>query len=327
MTRTGIITNIPVSYRHPKRVCMEFRSKVPSHLAGLILVEYLARRFTYHSEASWREHVAAGRVRVNGGAAAPEQMVDVQDLVSYIPEPFDEPEADTNYRVVYEDEWLMGVAKPGNLLVHRAGNAFTRNLIHLVRTGEHGPAVPDAVAVNRLDRETSGVVLLARRPSDTHAFTKALRADGAAKRYTAVVQCETPPAIGSIVAPIGKDPHAGAESYRHAVLSEGGKHAVTRVLGCDRLSRSYAVLDLQAVTGRTHQVRLHCAHVGCPVIGDRLYGVNRGTAAACLPRQALHCREMTFEHPFLKHAVTVAAPLADDLVGLVERLRQEDAGQ
>lgn len=301
---------------------MIFRSRVPHQSSGLSLVEYLARRFTYHSPAQWHGLVSAGRLAVNGQPVAADVAVAAGDEVAYTPEPFDEPEADLSFDVVFEDEWFLAIDKPGNLLVHRAGRSFTNNLVYQIRAGSRTAAFPNAAAVNRLDRETSGLVIIAKESSQCGAFAAALRSAQAHKEYLAVVHAGHGLRQGEINAPIGPDPSASMQ-YRHAVLEQGGKQALTLVLQVRPLGDRFALARLEPVTGRTHQLRLHCAHVGCPIVGDRLYGIDgeaKRDCAGLIGRQALHCAGMRFSHPFITRPVALSAPLPDDLTALLKRL-------
>ncbi|MBD3243129.1 MAG: hypothetical protein GF331_21235 [Chitinivibrionales bacterium] len=305
---------------------MVFRSRVPHQSAGLALVEYLARRFTYHAPDEWRRLVAAGRVTVNGVQVAPDTAVGPGDEVAYTPEPFEEPPADLSFEVVYEDQWFLAVNKPGDLLVHRAGRSFTHNLVYQVRAGTRTPAFPRAAASNRLDRETSGLVIVAKDSSYCGALATALRGADAHKEYLAVVHGGRQLEPGLIEVPVGRDPGSPMH-YRHAVLREGGKDAVTRVVEVHPLGARHALLRLEAVTGRTHQLRLHCAHVGCPIVGDRLYGAGdgdeRGTSGL-IARHALHCARMRFRHPSTGSSIELVAPLPADFRALVAALRDQD---
>jgi len=294
---------------------MRFRSTVPPQSAGLSLSRYLARRFTYHSEQEWIGHIVEGRVLVSGGRAPAERAVAAGEEVTYDAAPFEEPEADLAFTVVYEDERLIGVDKPGNLLVHRAGKAFTRNLVYQIRSGASGPAWPEAAAANRLDRETSGVVILVKRSGDVRRVTMALAAESAEKRYVAVVAGQFDPQRREIDAPIGRDP-ASPLAYRHAVRPDG-KPARTRVLSVEH-REGYSIVRLAPVTGRTHQIRLHCASVGCPIVGDRLYG--RPGDRELLARQALHCERIAFTHPWTRQPCVIEAPVPEDMLGLIRRL-------
>jgi 23S rRNA pseudouridine1911/1915/1917 synthase len=303
---------------------MQFRCTVPRQFGGMPLEAYLAQRFTYQTLPQWREIVAQGRVRVGGAVAAGGATVAGGAEICYEPEEFEEPAADLNYRVVYEDDWLLGIDKPGDLLVHRAGKSFTNNLVTQIREGK-GPLCPDAAAVNRLDRETSGIVLVARRAAHMAAFASALHRDDARKEYVAIVNGRFDQSLKEIDAPIGRE-GSGAESYRHGVVA-GGKSAITRVLRVRHLGDSHSLVRLSLVTGRTHQVRVHCAHVGCPVVGDRLYGASSAAGAqrgalreGLIARQALHCERVDLWHPFLKQTITIHAPIPADMESVLQKL-------
>ena len=307
---------------------MRFHSRVPHDRAGRSLVHYLAARFTYHDTARWTELIECQRVLLNGRPCRPDSVVRAGDDVAYLPEPFTEPPANTAFRIVYQDEWIVGVDKPSNLLVHRAGRSFTSNLIYLLRNGEQGKAWPNATAVNRLDRLTSGVVIIATRGEHCIAFADALQSKDARKEYCAIVYGLFDPACESIDAPIGKDPQSPL-AYRHAIRNEGGKNALTHIIGVEHLAGRFSIVRLMPVTGRTHQLRLHCAHVGHPVVGDPLYAPDHTEAPSpsagdTVPfgRQALHCERVALKHPFLDKRVTIEAPVPDDMRALVRELRQ-----
>jgi len=301
---------------------------VPHDRVGVRLASYLTARFTYHDSERWTALIGDGRVLLNGRVTRPDSIVEPGDDVTYIPEPFDEPPADTGFRIVYQDDWMLGIDKPANLLVHRAGRSFTNNLVYLLRHGGPGRCWPQATAVNRLDRLTSGLVLAATRAEYTRAIAGALQAGEARKEYCAVVHGRFDPACTQIDAPIGKDPDSPL-SYRHAVLSTGGKSATTRVAGVEHLSADASIVRLVPLTGRTHQLRLHCAYVGHPIIGDPLYGCHRkqegasgAEPEAALDRQALHCASVTIRHPFSGTLITITAPLPSDMGELIDTLRR-----
>ena len=135
---------------------MIFSSVVPPAFRnGSALVDYLAGRFTYYCSDEWRTRIAAGAVSCNGRTACVDDTVSAGDTISYDAGEFEEPAADLSYRVIYEDEWLLGVNKPGNLLVHRAGKSFRNNLIYQLRYA-YVPPYPGAHIVHRLDRENVG---------------------------------------------------------------------------------------------------------------------------------------------------------------------------
>jgi RluA family pseudouridine synthase len=297
---------------------MKFSSTVPAQQAGVSLCSYLAQRFTYHSTEAWTKLVEEGRVLLNGRRCSAHTRVSASDTVSYEPYDFTEPPADLGFTVLHEDAWILAVDKPGNLLVHRAGTSFSSNVVALVRAGKGCAAAPEAAAVNRLDRQTSGVVLLAKHRAAAGKLSALFRAGTVEKMYAAVVHNRPRAGVEVIDAPVGRDTESGV-SYRFRVDPVNGKPAVTRIIDVQPLGTDYAVVKLQPLTGRTHQLRLHCAHIGCPIVGDRLYGA--GAGASPINRHALHCLSLSFEHPFLGSRVDIEAPVPPDMRALVEALR------
>jgi len=295
-----------------------------------MLVEYLAGRFTYHSLAAWEREIAQNRILVNGRHVAPTHALSRGDTVAYTPEAFEEPAANLAITLLYEDPWILAVDKPPCLLVHRAGRAFTRNLVYLVRMGMGVPPAAAAVAVNRLDRETSGVVLMAKDPGQARLWSAALSSEQAVKQYTAVVHGVFPPGWRLIDAPIGKEQPASRESYRHAVRP-GGKEARTEVVSAEPIGPGYSLVTVRLLTGRTHQARLHCAFAGCPVVGDRLYGGSldrvENNGAGLIARHALHCGLLHLIHPHTRQALTIESPLPADMAQLVQRIKRSTSTQ
>ena len=145
--------------------------------------------------------IAAGAVSCNGRTACIDDTVSAGDTISYDAGEFEEPAADLSYRVIYEDEWLLGVDKPGNLLVHRAGKSFRNNLIYQLRYA-YVPPYPGAHIVHRLDRETSGVVCVAKSAAIKAALGREFSAGRVVKVYYAVVRGM--PEVREIDFPIGK---------------------------------------------------------------------------------------------------------------------------
>ena len=141
---------------------MKFTSIVPCSISSSTpLISYLAQRFTYHTHQVWIDLVSNGQIAVDGRIATVSDSIYPGATISYDPGEFEEPPANLDYAVIYEDEWFIGIAKPGNLLVHRAGKSFRNNLIFQLRHN-HVPPYSDAHSVHRLDRDTSGIVMVAK---------------------------------------------------------------------------------------------------------------------------------------------------------------------
>ena len=294
---------------------MIFSSVVPAGTEkNTALPDYLARRFTYHGRDEWAGIIGAGKITVNGRAARAGDMPAPGDVVAYDAGEFEEPAADLAYRICYEDEWIIGVDKPGNLLVHRAGRSVRNNCIYQLRH-VHAPPYPEAHAVHRLDRETSGVLCVVKTASVRAALARQFAEGKVDKKYVAVVRGM--PQTGTIALPIGKPIFSGV-SCMHGVMA-GGKPAMTEIIERRPLGAEHALVTARPLTGRTHQIRVHLAVAGAPIVGVRLYGVERGV----FPRQALHCASLSFVHPVTGKTCRMEAPLPADLHALIERLSGE----
>jgi RluA family pseudouridine synthase len=267
---------------------------------------------------------------VNNKSAVPDTDLKNGDIVSYEVGDISEPEADLSYNIVYEDDWIVGVNKPGNLLVHKAGASITRNLVFLLRHTSKNPAYAGINSVNRLDRETSGIVLFSKNPDCLRRLHRDFASGNVDKQYVAVVHNAPAEKVMRLELPIGPDVQSSVK-YKFCVDRENGKDAVTLVetvaAGSD-----HALLAVRPLTGRTHQIRVHLAAIGCPVVGDKLYGMSeqkyltwrndpaRSAGSLEFDRQALHCGELSFVHPRTGAATTIRAPLPEDMQRLIETL-------
>lgn len=300
---------------------MIFTSEVPTGAAkGLSLAGYLAHRFTYHDRPTWESLILQGKVSLNGAVVSPSDAVVPGDVIAYDAGDFEEPPADLDYRIVHDDQWLLGIDKPGNLLVHRAGRSFRNNLIYQLRV-VHAPPYPECHSIHRLDRETSGIVLVAKTAASQAAFGRILAAGGIHKEYCAIVVGNLQPQV--IDLPIGIL-QGSAITYKYAVTQKG-KNAVTRIVAATPLGNGMSIATIEPVTGRTHQIRVHCAAVGCPIVGDKLYGMSEGAYLSWradagsgrqtmrLERQALHCAALSFIHPYTQKSCRIEAPLPEDM--------------
>lgn len=306
---------------------MIISSKVPHVFRSSTLINYLAQRFTYLSKEQWIERILEGRVSCNKRPADAQTVLGADDIVEYSMPDFEEPPADLNYSIVYEDDWLLGINKPPNLLVHHRGKSFRSNLIYQLRY-VHTPAYEQAGVINRLDRETSGVVLIAKDKKTLSLFNNLFVARKVAKVYYALVNGIPDPPSGIIDLPVGKQRYS-EKQYRFCVQGENAKFALTRYETVQKIGEKYALVRLYPETGRTHQIRVHLSAIGHPVIGDKVYCLNDEEYLAWLKdpekaqkellfsRHALHCHQVSFMHPFLCREITVLAPLAEDMKAFI----------
>lgn len=243
------------------------RSRVGAEGRGLSLDGYLAQRFRYHDLAQWRAEIRAGRVLVGGEAATAERRLRAGDEVTWLRR-VTEPWVDDRILVLHEDDDVLAVAKPAHLPMHADGPFVRSTLVQLLRDRRNEPELG---LVHRLDRETSGVALLARTVAARKALQAQFEAGAVTKRYVAVVVGE-PPQAWSVAAPIG---HArGSEvSLRRSCADD----AVEPKAACTRFTRlavgaGHSLVQAEPETGRTHQIRVHLAHSGHPIVGDKIYG-------------------------------------------------------
>lgn len=305
---------------------MQVSSKVPATFNGVNVLDYLSARFTYQPESGWRQMLLDGRIFCNGAPCEATQPVAKDDVIGCELPDFEAPEVNLDYEIVYEDEWLLGINKPAGLRVHSSGKFVKANLIYHLRH-IHQPAYPEASLVNRLDADTSGLVLLARNKEVHSQLAQLFVEGGMAKRYLAVVAGCPTPTSGSIDLAIG--PVKEAEIPRFWVGGAKAKPAVTHYRTLRQLSGDFSLLELQPETGRTHQLRVHLAAIGHPIAGDGLYTMNDADylhwrrnppPQSVWQRQALHSHQLQFLHPVLQTSCTLTAPLAVDIEQFIAKI-------
>lgn len=313
---------------------MILSSKVTPKYKQLPLIDYLSNRFTYRMREEWLGLVQDGRVTCNGRACPPDTIVHQGDVVAC--ELPDEPLPDSinfDYEIVYEDQWFLGINKPGNLLVHDKRRFAQANLIYHLRV-RHEPPYPEARLVNRLDKDTSGVVIAARDSQTLTLMHQLFVGQKVEKEYLAVVRGVPSPPTGVIDLPVDKlDSLPGV--HRFGVV-DGGKTAVTHYQTVQTFGDQYALLRLFPKTGRTHQLRVHLQAIGHTIAGDVLYTLpdeaylawfddKRPFPHEPIMRQALHCARVQFEHPVAARPCTIEAPLPADMQALLKALAVEDS--
>ena len=306
--------------------------------AGERLDRFLAAAQTDLSRSRLQALIRGGHVRVNGLAARAAQKVRDGDrvaiklppprIVSLVPEPI-------ALEIVHQDETLLVVNKPAGLVVHPGAGVASGTLVHALL--HHDPAIAEVGGegrpgiVHRLDKDTSGLMVVARTPRAYRALVEAIRVREVKRRYIALAWGEPSAAGGTVEGAIARDPR---QRKRMAVVTRGGKPARTGWSMLERFGIASA-LALALETGRTHQIRVHLAHLWHPVVGDPVYGgrprkspgateAERGVARSLLdmlPRQALHASELEFTHPVTGEGLRFLAPLPADMSGALERLR------
>lgn len=301
--------------------------------AGLALSAFLSARFSYHTPEEWAALAGAGALLVNGEAAAPGRTLAAGDDVLYVPPYRPEPRVDREVKVLYEDACIMAVSKPGNLPAHPGGRYF-RNTLWGVLKDDLDLAEPDII--NRLDRETSGVTLVAKNRRAAAACRAQFEARSVVKFYTAFAEgdFEGPVRARGYIVPCSgsairkkrlfvPSASAGPEPGREADWADTALKPL-------RSAGGLTELDVRPYTGRLHQIRATLLALGRPLAGDKMYGLDEGIflrfladamtsedlARLRLGRQALHARELRFRHPEDGRPMRIEAPLPGDLAAL-----------
>jgi 23S rRNA pseudouridine1911/1915/1917 synthase len=318
--------------------------------AGSRLDVALAKR-TDRSRAEMASLIRGGRVRVDGRTAKPSHLLRPGDRVEaeLTPRRSLEPDAQAlPIGIVYDDADLVVVDKPAGMATHPGPGSEHGTLVNAL-LGAVGPlpVAGDAMRpgiVHRLDKDTSGLLVVAKTERAMRALSAAIAAHHVEREYDAVVWGVPPAASGAIDAPLARDP---ASRTRFAVRHEG-KRAVThyrvvetfaleaqnaltskrrrslRRVAPDDERKDAALLRLTLETGRTHQIRVHCAAIGHPIVGDPVYGA--GYPDLGIERQALHAARLRFVHPVNGTPLSFDAPWPPDFAALVARLRTGRAG-
>jgi len=264
--------------------------------------------------------IAAGVVTVNDEPGRPGLKLKHGDLVAYAVE-LKEPAVDTRIILVHEEPAFAVAIKPGQLPSHADGNFIKHTFIHLIQ-GVLKKVPGEARLVHRLDRETSGLMVVSR-DKEAHAHLMRQFAAGTVeKAYTAVVTGRIDRERFEVSGWLGRDP-ASAISVRHALVPEGtpgAKDSRTEFV-VEEVLKDATVVRCIPHTGRTNQIRVHLTSIGHPIVGDKLYGGTEPALLAHCHRQALHAHRISFRHPATGEQMTFESPLPPDIAALVEHLR------
>jgi 23S rRNA pseudouridine1911/1915/1917 synthase len=259
--------------------------------------------------------VAAGDVRVDGRAARKGHMLRPGETVTYVPPApvLSELAAeDVTIPVVYEDDWLLVVDKPAGIVVHPAPGHEHGTLVHgLVSRGIGGGHGMRPGVVHRLDKETSGLLIVARREDAYRRLVAAMARRAVSRTYLTLLVGELPQDAGTVDAPIGRHVR---DRKRMSVHTAQPRPAVTHFRVLARAA-GYTFADVRLETGRTHQIRVHMAALGYPVAGDATYGGRPRPPG--LSRHFLHAARLAFPHPDDGRELAFASPLPGDLTAFL----------
>jgi 23S rRNA pseudouridine1911/1915/1917 synthase len=288
----------------------DYVERLAASADGETLIAYLARRYRHSSREDWVSRILDERVLIDSLPATPDTVLRNGQILVWRRPPWDEPEAPRSFAVLLEDEELLAVAKPAGLPT-LPGSGFLRStLLNRVRA-----VVPEASPVHRLGRWTSGVVLFAKSPEAGAVLSRQWASRSVRKRYRGLAGGRPRRSSFTVDAAIGPVPHHGLGSVHAA--SPDGKPADSRVEVLEQ-RRDAFVCDVFIATGRPHQVRIHLAVAGHPLVGDPLYppgGVPEPESEALPgdPGYALHAAELGFRHPRTGVSTTVECAPPPDL--------------
>ena len=294
--------------------------RLPDDFSGLRLDQALARLLPDHSRSRLRTWIDEGRVSVDGVSWEAKRRVaggERVDVVAGVAPPLEDRAQPIALAIVYEDEHIAVVDKPAGLVVHPgSGNRDGTLLNALLHHDENLAAIPRAGIVHRLDKDTSGLMVVAKTPKAQTDLVRQLAARSVSREYLAVARGDlTKPLV--VDAPIGRHPTVRTTM---AVVARG-KPARTHVAIVERFGVA-TLLRCTLETGRTHQIRVHLAAIGHPLVGDPAYGGRRGSHA--LPpfaRQALHATRLSLAHPQSGARMTWDSAPPADFATLVAQLR------
>ena len=303
---------------------------VPAEFAGLRLDQALARMFPEYSRSRLKDWLLAGGITVEGGPKRPKDAVSGGEIVNF------EPQVEVNVQaeaepialdIVHEDAELLVVNKPAGLVVHPgAGNpagTLMNGLLHHLAALEE---IPRAGIIHRLDKDTSGLLLVAKTLT-THTALVRLLAEREIERHYLAVCNGVLTGGGTIREPIGRHP---VDRKRQSV-QQSGKDAVTHYTVKERFS-AFTYVNVKLETGRTHQIRVHFAHRRHALVGDQVYGgrlaLPKGASDELVQllrhfkRQALHATRLAFEHPVTGATIDLSVEPPSDLLLLIDAMRR-----
>ena len=287
----------------------EYREQIGPEAAGRTVLDHLAARHRHSTLAVWRERIEAGEVSVGDSRAAPDTILRPGDWVAWRRPPWLEPPVPLAFAVLFRDAHLLAVAKPRGLPSIPNGGFLEHTLLHVVRA-----RFPEATPLHRLGRGTSGVLLFARTAVARRAVSAAWRTGRVVKVYRALVSGAPERSAFTVDAAIGLVDHPRLGRL-HAAAADG-KAAVShvRVLA---VADGNALVEVTIPTGRPHQIRIHMAAAGHPLVGDPLYGAGGGPAAhGALPGDPgyrLHAHRLRLPHPATGEMVDLECAPPSDL--------------
>jgi 23S rRNA pseudouridine1911/1915/1917 synthase len=298
-------------------------SYVVGEHAGERLDAWIARRHPALSRSRWQTLIAEGRLRLNGSVPLPRARVKDGDRLEFEippPVPVELCAEAIPIAVLFEDADIVVLDKPAGLVVHpapgHAGGTLVNALLHHCDDlegigGEQRPGI-----VHRLDRDTSGVMVVAKHERALNGLAAQFKDRSVRKEYLALVRGHPRPPAATIRTLFGRSPH---DRKKMSARVTSGRTAITHYETAESF-RDAALLRVRIETGRTHQIRVHLAHIGHPILGDHVYGHPRPDDPPA-PRQMLHAASLRFAHPMTGAPLSFAAAIPADFAAVRETLR------
>ena len=300
----------------------QFRFVVDSSLSGVRLDQYLCQKIPLTSRSVIASSIRSGRIDVDGALRKTSYRLKGGEVVQGALEILSEPEVNPekiDFPILYEDGSLLVISKPPGLVVHPGSGNSQGTLVnglvyHCQSIGKVGDKLRPGI-VHRLDKDTSGVMVVAKSDYVHRSLVEDFKNRRLYKEYLALLHGTPRDKNGRIVAPIGRHP---VQRQKMAVRAGGGRHAATNWEVLEEVEGRYSLVKVTIETGRTHQIRVHMAHLGCPVAGDTTYGSGRNNNT--FVRQMLHASRLTFNHPVTGNRINCKAPLWADFNETLEKL-------
>ncbi len=313
-------------------------SRISQKFAGRSLMDFLTLRFKYQTCEEWKGMIGRGKVTVNGKAIKPDHLLKKNDIVAYS-DVRSEPPVDRNILIMHEEETFLVANKPGNLPSHADGTYIRNTLIFLLRELMAGKGFQGTLHLaHRLDRETSGIIAAAKTEIAHRALLQQFEARTVEKEYIAiargVIRNDSFEVKGFLV-----PDQDSCISIKKKVASDESADAKYSATAFDVMERfaSSTMIRCRPITGRTNQIRIHLAHTGHPLVGDKLYGRTDNEFLAFVknvkaghydllpwqetPRHLLHASRLTINHPVSGEQLVFNAPVPEDMRSFIRNNR------
>ena len=289
----------------------------------MMLRDFLKKQCKLSHRMTKRLKYTDGGLQVNGETVTVRRILRAGDLLSLAAEDEAPTEkirpVDLPIDILYEDDELVVPSKPANMPTHPSHDHYDDTVANALCYRYERMGVPFCFRpINRLDRDTSGLLLIARGQIAADRLNRAMREGRIRKSYLAILEGAPDPAEGEIETHLCRT-EASIIVRRVCTPEEGGDYALTRYRTL-AVSNGYALVEASPITGRTHQLRVHFAHIGHPIVGDDMYG----HAHPDMPRQALHAHTLVFPHPDDDRLISACAPLPADMSAFLQKYLKQD---